>query len=71
MNPYLDNVVDFGLDEVKQGGDAPLGRLLDLDGAAADRSNRLPDEVNVHLGGVPEVEKEPLFQQAKTLSVLK
>ncbi len=50
----LNDVVDFRLDEVQQGGDATLGGLLHFDGATADGSNGLPDEVNVHLGGVPE-----------------
>jgi len=64
--PNLNDVVDFGLDEVEQSGDASLGGLLHLDGAAADGANRLPHEVDVDLGGVPEVDLEHYMNTLKT-----
>ena len=55
---YLNNVVDFGLDEVEQGRDASFGRLLNFDGASADGSNGFPHEVDINLSGIPKQVKK-------------
>ena len=48
----LHDVVDFGLDELKENPDAALGRSLELDGASSDGADGLADEVDVDLCGV-------------------
>jgi len=48
----LHNIVDLGLDKVKQGADTPFRCHIDFDGAATDRSNRLSDEIHIYFCGV-------------------
>lgn len=54
----LDNIVDFGLNELDQRGHTLLGRLFDLNGASADGSHRFAHKVHVDLSGVSEMEFE-------------
>ena len=46
MNTYL------CLNKIEKGGNTSLGRLFDLDGAAADGAHRLTHKVYIYLGGV-------------------
>ena len=48
----LNDVVDLGLDEFEEDSDAALGGTLELNGAPADSTDGLADEVHVDLGGV-------------------
>ena len=50
----LHDVVDFGLNEVKQRAHTTLGCLFHLDSTAADRTHGLPHKVNVDFRCIPE-----------------
>ncbi len=58
---YLNNVVNFGLDEVEQGRDTPFGRLLNFDGTSANGSNGLSHKVDVDFGSIPTRVKESVL----------
>jgi len=53
----LDNVVDFGLNQVQQRAHTTLGSLLHLNGTAADSTHRLAHEVNIHFSCIPNIVK--------------
>ena len=36
---FLDDIVDFGLDQIEQRADTSFGRLFDFDRTSADRTN--------------------------------
>lgn len=55
-NGLLNDIIDLGLDEVKECAHTALRRLLNFDGTATDSTDRLPNEVHVHLRGISEIE---------------
>jgi len=54
----LDDVVDLGLNEVKEDFNAAVGGPLDLDGADSNGAHRLANKVNINFGGVATKKEE-------------
>ena len=51
-NSLLYDVVDLGLDEVKERAHAAFGGLFNLDSASTNGTYRLADEVYIYFSGV-------------------
>ena len=49
LNSLQHHIVDLGLDQIQQGGDASLSTLLYLDSTSANSPDRLPDKVTSNL----------------------
>ena len=59
---YLNDVVDFSLNEVKKSWDASFCRRFDFNGASTDGTNRLSNEIDVHFSGIPKIIKKQRFR---------
>jgi hypothetical protein len=55
-NGFLDNVVDFGLNQVQQCADTSLSSLFNLDSTTPDCTYGLPDKVHINFSRIPREE---------------
>ena len=46
-NSFLDNIIDFGLDQIQKSRYTSFCGLFHFDGASADSPNGLPDKINI------------------------